>query len=44
MTAIADSDIYFDPFTAEIRRDPYPLYKRLRDEQPLYRNDRYDFC
>ena len=26
-----------------LRDDPYPLWKRLRDEAPLYRNDRYDF-
>jgi cytochrome P450 len=36
-------DIYYDPFDLDIRRDPYPLYKRLRDEQPLYYNDRLNF-
>ena len=34
---------YYDPFDFEIDADPYPTWKRLRDEAPLYRNDRYDF-
>jgi cytochrome P450 len=37
------SDIYWDPFDPSLRDDPYPLWKRLRDEAPLYRNDRHDF-
>ena len=37
------SDLYWDPFDPELRDDPYPLWKRLRDDEPLYRNDRYDF-
>jgi cytochrome P450 len=37
------SDAYYDPFDFEIDADPYPTWKRLRDEAPLYRNDRYDF-
>jgi cytochrome P450 len=42
MTATA-SDVYYDPFDFEIDTDPYPVWKRLRDEAPLYHNDRYDF-
>ena len=34
---------YYDPFDFEIDADPYPTWRRLRDEAPLYRNDRYDF-
>ena len=34
------SDIYYDPFDFEIDNDPYPIWKRLRDEQPLYHNDK----
>ena len=37
------SDPYYDPFDFEIDADPYPTWKRLREEAPLYRNDRYDF-
>jgi cytochrome P450 len=35
--------IYYDPFDFEIDADPYPVWRRLRDEQPLYHNERYDF-
>ncbi len=41
--AAVDSDPYYDPFDFEIDADPYPTWKRLRDEAPLYRNERYDF-
>ncbi|ADP82363.1 cytochrome P450 [Pseudofrankia inefficax] len=36
-------DLYYDPYDVEIDRDPYPVYRRLRDEAPLYRNERLDF-
>lgn len=35
--------VYFDPFDQEIKANPYTVYKRLRDEQPLYYNDVHDF-
>jgi cytochrome P450 len=35
--------VYYDPYDFEIDEDPYPVWKRLRDEYPCYRNDRYDF-
>ncbi|MBA3655617.1 MAG: cytochrome P450 [Actinobacteria bacterium] len=44
-------ELEFDPFAPEIRADPYPTYKRMRDEAPIYwRPDgspmftRYDDC
>jgi cytochrome P450 len=37
------TDLYWDPLTPELRDDPYPLWKRLRDQAPVYFNDRYDF-
>ena len=37
------SDLYWDPFTPELRNDPYPLWKRMRDEAPVWHNDQYDF-
>jgi cytochrome P450 len=37
------TDIYYDPYDFEIDADPYPRWKRLRDEAPVYYNDRYDF-
>src|SRR5579862_5948048 len=36
-------DVYYDPYDADIDRDPYPLFRRLRDEAPLYYNERHDF-
>jgi cytochrome P450 len=38
-----DADLYYDPYDFEIDSDPYPVFKRLRDERPLYYNERYDF-
>jgi cytochrome P450 len=38
-----DSGVYFDPYDVGINADPYPTYERLREEAPLYHNERYDF-
>jgi cytochrome P450 len=32
-----------DPYDYDFHEDPYPYYKRLRDEAPLYRNDELNF-
>jgi cytochrome P450 len=37
------SDLYYDPYDYEIDADPHPIWKRMRDEAPLYRNEKYDF-
>ncbi len=37
------NELYYDPYDVEIDRDPYPTYKRLRDEAPIYYNDQLDF-
>jgi cytochrome P450 len=34
---------YYDPYDDSIDADPYPVWKRLRDDAPLYYNERYDF-
>jgi cytochrome P450 len=39
----AEDGAYYDPYDFEIDTDPYPVWKRLRDEAPLYRNDKHDF-
>jgi cytochrome P450 len=36
-------ELYWDPYDEEIDDDPYPVWKRMRDELPIYRNDRFDF-
>jgi cytochrome P450 len=43
MTATSETEIYYDPYDFEIDNDPYPIWKRMRDEMPLYRNEKYDF-
>ena len=37
------SDLSYDPYDVEIDADPYPVFRRLRDEAPLYYNEQYDF-
>ncbi|MGH9290993.1 MAG: cytochrome P450 [Acidimicrobiales bacterium] len=37
------SEVYYDPYDFEIDTDPYPVWKRMRDQAPIYYNDRYDF-
>jgi cytochrome P450 len=37
------TDVYWDPFDPALRDDPYPLWKRMRDEAPLWHNERHDF-
>jgi cytochrome P450 len=43
MPDTAGLDVYYDPFDFAIDDDPYPVWKRLRDEAPLYYNERYGF-
>ena len=43
MSVSADSDVYYDPYDVELNRDPYPAFRRIREEAPLYYNDRHDF-
>jgi cytochrome P450 len=40
---VNDSVVYFDPYDVDINADPYPTYARLREEAPIYHNDRYEF-
>ena len=43
LTLISDNEVYYDPYDFEIDANPYPVWKRLRDEAPLYYNEKYDF-
>jgi cytochrome P450 len=38
-----EPDVYYDPYDFEIDTNPYPVWKRMRDECPLYYNEKYDF-
>ena len=42
MTRTPD-DVYYDPYDIDIYADPYPAFRRLREEAPLYYNEQYDF-
>src|SRR5450432_1341576 len=35
--------LHWDPYDTAIDDDPYPIWKQLRDHQPVYRNDDMDF-
>jgi cytochrome P450 len=37
------TEIDYDPYSFEIDTDPHPVWRRMREEAPLYRNDRYEF-
>lgn len=43
MTVTAASDVHFDPYDVALNADPYPMFRRLRDEAPLYYNAQHDF-
>ena len=43
MTTSAPAAPYYDPYDFEIDNDPHSVWKRLRDECPLYYNDKHDF-
>jgi cytochrome P450 len=38
-----NQDVYYDPYDTMLCEDPYPAFTRLREEAPLYYNERYDF-
>ncbi|MDT5325648.1 MAG: hypothetical protein QOF25_2800 [Mycobacterium sp.] len=40
---VETSDLVLDPYDYDFHEDPYPYYRRLRDEAPLYRNDERNF-
>jgi len=43
VTLASSGDVYYDPYDFEIDTDPYPVWRRLRDEAPLYYNEKHDF-
>jgi cytochrome P450 len=40
---VTSSELYWDPYDYDLHADPHPVWRRMREEAPLYRNDRYDF-
>jgi cytochrome P450 len=43
MTSIEERALYYDPYDYEIDANAHAVWKRLRDEAPLYWNDKYGF-
>ena len=43
MGAGGSDPVYYDPYRVDIVENPYPFYRRLREEAPLYYNNEYDF-
>ena len=37
------TELCYDPYDFEIDANPHPVWRRMRDEAPLYRNDTYEF-
>jgi cytochrome P450 len=40
---VTTTEVYWDPYHADQRVSPYRTWRRLRDEAPVYHNERYGF-
>jgi cytochrome P450 len=38
-----EDELYYDPYRVDIAGDPYPVFRRLREEAPLYYNEEHEF-
>jgi cytochrome P450 len=38
-----EAGLGYDPYDTSVNSDPYPAFRRLREEAPLYYNEEYDF-
>lgn len=43
MTISTSKDVYYDPYDVVLNADPYPMFRRLREEAPLYHNAQHEF-
>lgn len=43
LTTTTRDEIYYDPYDPDLQRDPYPTFRRMREEAPLYYNEPHDF-
>jgi cytochrome P450 len=37
------ADLHWDPFDPDVKKDPYPIWHRLREESPCHYNAKHDF-
>jgi len=42
-TMISESAVHWDPYRPDFWMNPYPVFRRLREEAPLYHNEQYGF-
>jgi cytochrome P450 len=42
-SVVPSDEIYYDPYDYQIDLNPHPIWKRMRDEAPVYYNDKYNF-
>jgi cytochrome P450 len=40
---VTTTELYYDPFDVDIDQDPHPVWRRMRDEAPLWYNEKLDF-
>lgn len=40
---VSGAPVEFDPYSADFFYSPYETYRRMRDEAPVYHNEKYDF-
>lgn len=43
MTTRTADDLYYDPWDVDLNADPYPMFRRIREDAPLYYNAEHDF-
>ncbi|KLO30502.1 cytochrome P450 [Mycolicibacter heraklionensis] len=43
MTVTTTDEARYDPYDIDLNSDPYPMFRRLREEAPLYYNAEHDF-
>jgi cytochrome P450 len=43
VTISTSNDVYYDPYDVGLNADPYPMFRRLREEAPLYYNAQHEF-
>jgi cytochrome P450 len=43
MTDTSAIELYYDPYDPDIDDNPYPVWTRMREEAPLYYNEKYNF-
>src|SRR5258708_34780481 len=41
--AVDAEPVYYDPYDYRIDTNPHPVWQRMREEQPLYWNEKYGF-